>query len=916
MSGVEDSAHAKIPPRNQLQANVNVCIDRASNPQAIYKFQNPKSFSFKRRNDEPGSRVHEKGMPMHPSKKRKAECDCDERDVELLRMIQRASRKPQIKDEGKPVAPNDELLINTLQTAEDAIAFFSANGSKSDVKYILLNRKSRKLEFRPYDLLVVPNGSEDPEHYIMSATGVVHIHPGYPSEVVSIRVDAGILVVYCPEKNSLFQELLALQSVFRLHQNLRARQYAATRKRLAKDFLLTTHTFSGHGLDLAKATYELSSVPIIMYEPQGKHDYFVDEFSLQQSKQRQKGASAFNTIVEKIEGKLGKLIEVLQRRADVPDLNTQEALEQYLQANAITDGKEAGGKRKIRSMLDAKRAVRKMRELKRSITLLNTLRRQHLEEIRTLGFQVLLVPTDVSMLFNPTEDNVKELCNEVFTGCTDVVGNANRLCDQRFFKSYFSKTPKIWNISSELKRDARINYIQESTLNLVHEDYEQANNRMTTYATTLPHIHFLLKEWPVIEQEWKEQQNEEILSCQSLTKIYQRLQEAQNALRLKSEIEPRMHVLREGIDSTLRITTCNLIKELNTYFKQKTQQLNLRPKRYILMGSTKLDNDVAQAEALCDVMDRQQVEFLEDEDKQLKERTLGNTTTSAVSLHVIFDEARLHADEFIEENMAAHIETLQSEVANVEEECAGVQQILSGEDFSAISDNTEGMLECLADIKGRIDAIKSGEEELTRFGRLFDVPPFDWTIVSDVTSLYNARQDMWSLLDMFNKKIEYWFDCPVKVLNTQEMEEEVNLMIRRAGNGNRVMAEKSYEDELAQHLSTNSKLLGSTYHWNIVLKAMTGAAYSYHDGLSLRTLQERNVFHFKEVLAEQSGLATGEWKITNDLDLIKQVWDGINFGTKSYKNLDGVYILDSLDEIIQQLDDHQIELQTIMASRF
>eukprot|EP00796_Vickermania_ingenoplastis_P010528 gene10529-7314_t len=988
---LEDSAHAKIPPRNQLQANVNVCIDRASNPQAIYKFQNPKSFSFKRRNDEPGSRVHEKGMPMHPSKKRKAECDCDERDVELLRMIQRASRKPQIKDEGKPVAPNDELLINTLQTAEDAIAFFSANGSKSDVKYILLNRKSRKLEFRPYDLLVVPNGSEDPEHYIMSATGVVHIHPGYPSEVVSLSEwmrESSLFIVL--RKIPYFKNYLLYKAFFRLHQNLRARQYAATRKRLAKDFLLTTHTFSGHGLDLAKATYELSSVPIIMYEPQGKHDYFVDEFSLQQSKQRQKGASAFNTIVEKIEGKLGKLIEVLQRRADVPDLNTQEALEQYLQANAITDGKEAGGKRKIRSMLDAKKEqFEKMRELKRSIveysklhifirlvdimasenlfhnvlsttqTLLNTLRRQHLEEIRTLGFQVLLVPTDVSMLFNPTEDNVKELCNEVFTGCTDVVGNANRLCDQRFFKSYFSKTPKIWNISSELKRDARINYIQESTLNLVHEDYEQANNRMTTYATTLPHIHFLLKEWPVIEQEWKEQQNEEILSCQSLTKIYQRLQEAQNALRvlmssfvgnilwinagkLKSEIEPRMHVLREGIDSTLRITTCNLIKELNTYFKQKTQQLNLRPQvlrefadyvghyKQILMGSTKLDNDVAQAEALCDVMDRQQVEFLEDEDKQLKERTLGNTTTSAVSLHVIFDEARLHADEFIEENMAAHIETLQSEVANVEEECAGVQQILSGEDFSAISDNTEGMLECLADIKGRIDAIKSGEEELTRFGRLFDVPPFDWTIVSDVTSLYNARQDMWSLLDMFNKKIEYWFDCPVKVLNTQEMEEEVNLMIRRAGNGNRVMAEKSYEDELAQHLLNELQTIrvnlsvihdcGNKHmtpdHWNIVLKAMTGAAYSYHDGLSLRTLQERNVFHFKEVLAEQSGLATGEWKITNDLDLIKQVWDGINFGTKSYKNLDGVYILDSLDEIIQQLDDHQIELQTIMASRF
>lgn len=40
------------------------------------------------------------------------------------------------------------------------------------------------------------------------------------------------------------------------------------------------------------------------------------------------------------------------------------------------------------------------------------------------------------------------------------------------------------------------------------------------------------------------------------------------------------------------------------------------------------------------------------------------------------------------------------------------------------------------------------------------------------------------------------------------------------------------------------------------------------------------------------------------------------FTTKPYKNRDSVFILDELDDINQQLDDHQIELQTIMASRF
>lgn len=991
---LESSAHAKVPPKNQLQANVNRCLERASNPALIYKFENPRNFAERKSGyiDGTSCRVHEKGKGFPPAKRRKTECiDYDERDVELLRMIQRGSRKPQIKDEGEEVAPNDEVLINELQTAEDAIAFFAANGSKSDVKYIILYRASRKLEFRPYDLLVSHNNLEEQEHYIMSPTGVVHICPGNPSEVMSLSEwmrESSLFNVL--RKIPFFKNFLLYKAFFRLYQNLRARKYAATRRKLAKDFLLSTHTFSGHGLDLAKTVHDISTVPLIMYELQGKHDYFIDEFSVVQSKQRQKGLSSFNSTIEKIEGKLGKLLEVLQRRADVPDLNTQEALEQYLQANAMSASDEGGRKKKVRSMLDAKKEqFEKMRELKRGIVeysklhvfirlvdimssenlyhnvlatsqqLLNTIRHQRHQELRTLGFQILLIPNSSTILFNPTEENVKEVCNEILNGFTEIVGNANRLCDQRFFKSYFLKTPRIWNISAELKRDARMNYIQNSTLTLVHDDYELANNRMVTYGTTLPHIHFLLKDWNVIENEWKEQTGEGILSCESLKKIYQRLQEAHNALRvlmssfvgcllwinagkLKSEVEPRIHILREGIDSTLRATTCNLIRELNTYFKQKTTQLNSRPQvlrefaeyvaqyKAIAKGSSQLDSNVAQAEALCDVMDRQQVEFLEDEDKQLKERTLGNTTTSAISLHVIFDEARLHADEFIEEHIQEHIATLQSEVANVEDECSGVLQLLSGDEFSTISDSTETILEYLADVQIKIDEIKTSEGELSHFGKLFGLPAFDWTIVTDVTSLYSARLDVWSLLDNFNKKIEYWFDCPVKVLNTQQMEEEVTQMIRRAGNANRLMSEKSYEDDLAQHLLNELQSIrinlpvihdcGNKHlkpeHWNIVLKAMTGTAYSYHEGLSLRTLQERNVFRFRDILAEQSGLATGEWKVNNDLDVIKQIWDGINFETKPYKNLEGVYILDALEEIIQQLDDHQIELQTIMASRF
>ena len=50
------------------------------------------------------------------------------------------------------------------------------------VKFVHLNRvPCRWYEFRPYDLVVVPEHKVDPEHFTMSPKGVVHVWPGQPS---------------------------------------------------------------------------------------------------------------------------------------------------------------------------------------------------------------------------------------------------------------------------------------------------------------------------------------------------------------------------------------------------------------------------------------------------------------------------------------------------------------------------------------------------------------------------------------------------------------------------------------------------------------------------------------------------------------------------------------------------------------
>ncbi|RNF08530.1 dynein, axonemal, heavy polypeptide 1 [Trypanosoma rangeli] len=1002
------------PLQSHLDVKVQLELNRTSSPRQLYRFQKPESFTYEPRRTHlsASKRIKKKSDAMVQSHIREFvsfdgnyhrnsvatalslwDSRLEQRDSEILRMIQKAVRPP-AKKSFTQVAPNDQSTIRGLQTDEDCIAFFAAHGSGSQVKYVYLERAPQVLDFRPYDLIVctVKRGVEEREHYIMSATGVVHVRPGQPSEVVSLAQwmrESSLFDVI--RRIHFFRTYLVYKAFLRWHKNSRAKQFLRTRKSLSREFLLSKATFSTPVVNILKSSYELTTYSPILYEAQGKHDYVIEEFRAQQLKQRQKSITVLGSCIDQIEADVTKLIEVMKRKADVPDLNTREALEQYLLANAVMSGsKSSRSQIKMKSMHDAREEqFKRMRELKRSIveysqiyefvclvdciasetvyrttlssiqSLFNTLRNQDNQELRSIGFQVLLQATQTELLFNPAEKSIRAVCLEIIAGCIEVANSTVRLCNQKHLKGYFSKTPRVWNMGHMLSSDARMLFLQESILQLVGHDYAQANTKMQTYLITLPHIHFLQREWSSILAEWENETEEKPLSAISLAKLYLKLQEAHDALRvlmasfvghmlwvnaakLRTEIEPRMRVIREGIDVTLRSITRDAIAALHVYFKQKSQLLNERPSQLqefaeyvanykaIVHEAPETETKLAQADALCELMDRQQVEFLEDEDKQLKERTLGSSSSASMSLRIAFDDARLQAEAFIEENLPFHTQTLEVTVASVEDECIGIKQIISGDEFVVLTDNIEPIIQYLKDIKLKLDKLEESERQLTHYAKLFDTSAIDWSCLYEMVNLLNIRYETWTLFDNFLSSREQWFTCPLKELDTHAIEDQVNAMVRQSVALNRQILEKEYEDEVTPHLLLELQALRGSIqvihdcgnkhmtpaHWNIVLKEATGIDNRYHEGLNLQTLQEYNILDHKDILAEQSGFATGEWKIVNDLDKIKAVWDVIPFETMPYKNRERAFILAQLEDVIQQLDDHQIELQTIMASRF
>ena len=61
-----------------------------------------------------------------------------------------------------------------LQTGDDAIAYFAKFGDTTPLRFVHLNRAETGIDFRPYDLVVVPPTEVEEEHFVFSSKGVMY----------------------------------------------------------------------------------------------------------------------------------------------------------------------------------------------------------------------------------------------------------------------------------------------------------------------------------------------------------------------------------------------------------------------------------------------------------------------------------------------------------------------------------------------------------------------------------------------------------------------------------------------------------------------------------------------------------------------------------------------------------------------
>lgn len=103
-------------------------------------------------------------------------------------------------------------------------------------------------------------------------------------------------------------------------------------------------------------------------------------------------------------------------------------------------------------------------------------------------------------------------------------------------------------------------------------------------------------------------------------------------------------------------------------------------------------------------------------------------------------------------------------------------------------------------------------------------------------------------------------------------------------------------------------------HWEKIQEA-TGKSLMKDESFTLSKLFSIHIFDFKDVINSISGQATSEATLEEMLTKVAKAWSETEFIVLPYRDYKDVFILGGVDDIQTQLEDSQVTIATIKASR-
>lgn len=851
----------------------------------------------------------------------------------------------------------EEQLL--LMTGEDAITFFARHGNNTPVKFVYCNRAELGDEFRPYDLVVVDRKKVNSEHFTISAAGVVHVQPHEPSEFISLSDWMHQSTLFNVLRSIRFFKHYLIAKMFRLwRSNVRYRLYCKQRKLLGRNLFLARPSFCGSLVEANKLMFEMDSIRLSKIKSTVCE---ADAFEGDQVAQRNSAVKKFEEKLDKLEVCVEKVCKGVKERARAYD----HGVASDDMANSRFAQHLLGGNGRTKSMVSVKKErAERVRRLKHAaleadmlgdfIRLVDYIEVEHLYQIvvnttvdflgqlqsrRTALFQSTVSFDDTSLVFTPGVRDFHSLLTTMTESIVSTVDSFDRIVTNAKFTPYVSSMvqggPKVQKI---IHHDKTFNDTRGEITQKIDEDFLLATRTVSFLEKHRP-VYEFGKQW---DAEVYHQQDHTVQSIQAdmaqqtdWTVEIDRIRQLYDAgifqaetRQLKFALVPiTTQALNDMKDLLLKIFS-QKCSELHSLYLEKIKQLDDDP-HTLPTYAKHVENFAKIKEEGTDMADR--AAKIETMHQMLMDHNVKIPSQDAVAFDDLQSSVKAFAEQQettggrIENKMLSMRQTVYKNIHRLNNELQAQKAVLDQGVFVSESAKPHQAVKALEALKVTLDEIEQQTVTLRGYQVLFDIEPYQFNSLTETMDAFNRKHDFWTMYQTWLDKTKLWKDGDFLTLDVEQMNEEVKEFFLKAHKLNKELKDSAVTQKV-KHMINEWKLvmpmivdLGNKAikqsHWRQLFTSL-GHTFYPTDKIRLKKLRSLNIFNHKQLISDITESAVGEYALEQSLKKIQDNWANQEFITAPYGKKGDTWILGEVDEVIAALEDNQVGLQTMLASRY
>lgn len=278
-----------------------------------------------------------------------------------------------------------------------------------------------------------------------------------------------------------------------------------------------------------------------------------------------------------------------------------------------------------------------------------------------------------------------------------------------------------------------------------------------------------------------------------------------------------------------------------------------------------------------------------------------------------------------EEDTKRFATDIENEIPVLKKKVVTIREQLDTALVAQVDAEPERVLGYLEKLEASLLALKHRADKLQEYQGILGQNPEEYDVLTETVADLNLKLRLWRGVRDWDGLMDRWLGTELKDVDATELEKQVSLYnktVLQASKGlpgNPVVPNlKAKVDEFSPVLPVVVNLRNNSLkdrHW-AQIHALIGFTIQGDDTFTLGKLIERRMTDMADQITNIATAAVQEAVLEGMMEKVERTWKAAEFEVKNYKDVKDLYILGDVSEIIANLDDSLVTINTVLGSRY